>query len=70
MAVAAEFGRNDLIGGLVGVGGAEDDATAKDESLGSGASADEGFELATQVGGQIENGAEGTRHDKPPDQQR
>ena len=62
MAIAVEFLGDGLIGGLIGVGSAEDDAAAKDESLGCGAGPDEGFELPAGISGQVELGAEGKRH--------
>ena len=68
--VAAEFVGDEVVGGLVVVSRAEEDATAEDESLGCGACANEGLELASQISGQINGRAKGTWHDKPPVQQR
>ena len=66
MAVAAQFGGDLLVGGLVVVGGAQDDAAAEDQSLGRGAGADEGLELVAEFVGQFDGRAEGTRHGCPP----
>jgi hypothetical protein len=62
MAIAVEFLGDGLIGGLIGVGSAEDEAAAKDESLRCGPGPDERFELAARLGGQIDQGAKGKRH--------
>src|SRR4051794_10876341 len=43
VAVAVQFGGDDLVGGVVVLGGAQDDATARDKGLGRGAGADEGL---------------------------
>ena len=62
MAIAVEFLRDGVIGGLIGVGSAEDDAAAKDESLWCRPGPDERFELPANLGGQIDLGAEGKWH--------
>jgi hypothetical protein len=64
--VAVEF-RSDLpIVGLIFVGGTQDQATAKDESLGCGARPEKGVELGTQFGGKDDAGSERTWHERPP----
>jgi hypothetical protein len=62
MAVTVELLGNGLVGGLIGVGRAEDDAAAKDESLWGGPGPDERFELSAHVGGQVDRGTEGKWH--------
>jgi hypothetical protein len=66
VAVAAEFGGDALIGGLIRVGNSQHEAAAKDESLWGGASADQHLELLTEFVRQTDRGAKGTRHEQPP----
>jgi hypothetical protein len=69
VAVTAQLGRDLLVGRLVRLGGAQDDAATKDERLRGGACADQGFELATQFGCQFDSRGKRARHDGPPDKQ-
>jgi len=62
MSIAVEFLGDGLIGGLIDVGSAEDDAAAKDESLWCGSGPDERFELSARIGGQVDQGTEGKWH--------
>jgi hypothetical protein len=66
VAVAVEFGRDLLVGGLVGVGGPQDEPATKDQSLRRGACADQRLELLTECVGQMQRRAKGTRHERPP----
>ena len=58
VAVAVQFGGDVLVGRVVRLGGAQDDAAAEGQGLGRGAGADEGFELAAQVGIQFDDRGE------------
>jgi hypothetical protein len=51
VSIAVEFLGDGLIGGLIGVRSAEDDAAAKDERLWGGPGTDERFELSARIGG-------------------
>jgi hypothetical protein len=68
VSVAAQFGSELLVGRIPG-GGTQDDATTKDEGLWGGAGANQGFELAAQVGRQFDGGGKGARHGSPPGEQ-
>lgn len=54
VSIAVEFLGNGLIGGLIAIGGSEDDAAAEDESLWGGPGPDERFEPAACIGGQVD----------------
>src|SRR3954470_3030340 len=69
MAVAVECGGDLLVARVVRLGGAQDDAAAKGQRLGSGTGADEGFEPAAKVGIQFDTRGEGARHGSPPSEQ-
>jgi hypothetical protein len=62
VSIAVEFLGDGLIGGLLGSGGAEDDAAAEDEGLWGGPSPNERFELPADIGGQVDLGTEGKWH--------
>jgi hypothetical protein len=64
VAVAVQFGRNLQVGGLVRVGGAQDDAAAEGQGLRRGASAQEGAEAIAHVVG--EDDGTGKGHGKHP----
>ncbi len=51
VSIAVEFLGDGLIGGLIGIGGAEDEAAAKDERLWGGPGPDERFELSARISG-------------------
>ena len=69
MAVTVQCGGDVLVGRVVRLGGVQDDAAAEGQRLGSGAGADEGLQLATQVGGQFDDRGEGARHGRAPGEQ-
>jgi hypothetical protein len=69
MAVTVQFGGDLVVGRVVRLGGAQDDAAAENERLGGGPGADEGLELAATSGIQFDDRAEGARHGSPPGQQ-
>jgi hypothetical protein len=62
VSIAVEILGDGLIGGQIGIGGAEDDAAAEDEGLWGGPSPDERFELPADIGGQVNLGTEGKWH--------
>lgn len=62
MSIAVEFVGDGLIGGLVGIGSAEDKAAAKDERLRGGPRTDERFDLSARIGGENDRRTEGERH--------
>ena len=64
--VAVEFGSHLLVGGAVGLGGAQDDATAEGEALRRGASVGQRLKLLAEVVRQDDPGPEGTGHERPP----
>jgi hypothetical protein len=66
MAVAVEFGGDVLIGGVVGPGGTQDDAAAKDQGLRRGTGANQTFELRANLRCQFNWGSEGAWHGCPP----
>jgi len=69
MAVAVEFGGDLLIGRVVWAGGAQHDAAAEGQRLGSGTGAGEAFEAAATIGIQFKDRGEGARHGRPPGEQ-
>src|SRR5512147_582581 len=69
MAVTVQFGGDVLVGRVVRLGGAQDDAAAKGERLGGGPGADEGFESVATIGIQFDHRGEGARHGSPPGEQ-
>jgi hypothetical protein len=54
VSIAVQFSGDLLIVGVVGVGGAQDEAAAQDQGLGSGACADQLLELLSDVRGQVD----------------
>ena len=66
VAVAAKFGGNLLIRGVIGVSGTQDKSAAQDQRLRGGAGADQGLELLAEFVGQTQSRAKGTWHEKPP----
>jgi hypothetical protein len=66
VAVASQFGGEVLIGGVVGLGGTQDDAAAKDQCLGRRVSADKRLKVHAHVRGQFDRGGEGAWHGCPP----
>ena len=67
VAVAAQFGGNFLIGGVVRRSGAHDDTATESQGLGCGAGTGQGFELGAKFVRQLDNRTEGARHGSPPD---
>src|SRR5450755_114466 len=51
MAVTVQFRSDLLVAGLIGLGGAENEPTTKDQGLRGGASPDEGLELLAKLRG-------------------
>jgi hypothetical protein len=51
MAVTVQFRSDVLVAGLIGLGGAENEPTTKDQGLRGGASPDEGLELLAKLRG-------------------
>jgi len=66
VAVAVQLGGDELVGGFVALGGAQDDAAAEDEGLGGGAGADESLKFGAEFVGQFDGRSEGARHGCPP----
>src|SRR5215471_1614642 len=66
VAIAAEFGGNILIGGVVRGSGAQDDSAAESQGLGCRAGTGQGFESGAQFVWQRDNRTEGARHGSPP----
>jgi hypothetical protein len=64
--VAVQFAGDLLVGGLVGLGGTQDDATAEGQCLRRGAGAGEGLQLVADLRGQKQTGAKRKRHASPP----
>ena len=64
--IAAEFGRDLLVGGLISLGSPQDESAAEDEGLRGGACANQGLELLAEFVGQTQGRAKGTRHGRPP----
>lgn len=54
MAVTVQFVSDLLVGRSILVGGAEDEATSKGQSLGRGTGSEEGFELLTYLRGEYQ----------------
>jgi hypothetical protein len=69
MAVTVQCGGDLLVGRVVRLGGAQDEAAPKGQRLGGGTGADEGFELAAQISSQFNDRGEGARHGRPPGEQ-
>jgi hypothetical protein len=69
VAVAVQKGGDEVVGGVVILRGAQDDAAAEDKSLGRGAGADECLELGAEFGLQFDDGSERARHGCPPGRQ-
>jgi hypothetical protein len=69
VSVTAQFGGENLVGWVVRRSGPQDQAATKDERLGSGAGAQQGFELAAQFRDQFDGGGKGARHGSPPGSQ-
>jgi hypothetical protein len=65
MAVAAEFGGDLLVGRVVRPGGAQHDAAAQGQCLGSGTGADKAVESAAPLDIQFKDRGEGARHGSP-----
>ena len=66
VAVAAEFGRNLLVGRPISVGSPQDESAAEDQGLRGGACPDQGLELLAEFIHERDRRAKGTRHEKPP----
>jgi hypothetical protein len=66
VAITVEFGSDLLVGGAVGLSGAQDDAAAEDQRLGRGAGADEGLQLLLNFSRENQAGAERHWHGTPP----
>jgi hypothetical protein len=66
VSVAVQLLGDPLVGGVRVGRGEENEATAKGQGLGRGASADEGLKLIAQVRGQDDPRGERPRHDVPP----
>jgi hypothetical protein len=64
--IAAHFGGDLLVGRLIVVGSTEDEATACDQSLRSGAGTDQHLQLLPEFDGQHDRRAERTWHEGPP----
>src|SRR5262245_53950501 len=66
VAIAAKFGGNFLVGGVVRLSGAQDDTATENQGLGSGAGPDQGFKFTAKFVLELDNRAEGARHGRPP----
>src|SRR5262245_379547 len=62
VAVATQFGGDVLVGRVACCRSGQDDTAAEGQRLGSGAGADDGFELAAKLVGQCNDRGEGARH--------
>jgi hypothetical protein len=66
VAIATQFGGDVLVGWAARLSGAQDDTAAEDQGLGGGPGTDQGFELGPKFFLQLNDGAEGARHSRPP----
>jgi hypothetical protein len=66
MAIASELGGDLEIGGLVGGGGPEDQATAKDECLRRGTGPHQSFEPRPVQFGEVDGLGDRSRHEPDP----
>jgi hypothetical protein len=66
VAIAAQFGGDFLIGGVVRRSGAQDDPATESQCLGCRAGTGQGFEVSAKFVRQLDNRTEGARHGSPP----